>query len=111
MASVTNVQEYFDTLDQRFVAAQAKGVNATYLFDLAGDGGGQWHVIVSDGTMKVGPGPVEAPACTIKMNAADYVKLVNGQLNGMMAVMKGQMKVAGNVMLAKKMQDMFPISK
>lgn len=111
MGTVSNVKEYFDTLDQRFVAAQSKGVNATYLFDLAGDGGGQWHIVVSDGTMKVGEGPVDGASCTIKMSAADYVKLVNGQLNGMMAVMKGQMKVAGNVMLAKKMQDMFPISK
>ena len=111
MATVSSVQEYFDTLQSRFVAAQAKGVTASYLFDLTGDGGGTFHIVVADGGFKAGPGEIASPSCTIKMVAADYVKLVNGQINGMMAVMKGQMKVTGNVMLAKKMQDMFPIGK
>lgn len=111
MATVSSVQEYFDTLSSRYVAAQAKGVTASYLFDLSGDGGGTWHIKLTDGAFEAGTGPVDAPTCTIKMAAADYVKLVNGQLNGMMAVMKGQMKVSGNLVMAKKMQDIFPIAK
>ena len=41
----------------------------------------------------------------------DDVKMANGDLNGSMAYMKGQLKVSGNVMLAQKMQSIFPPSK
>ena len=38
-------------------------------------------------------------------------KMVNGQLSGTMAFMKGQMKIAGDVLLAQKMQQIFPPEK
>ena len=105
---VNSVQNYFETLPQRFVPSAAKGVNAVLQFELAGDGGGTYHVKVDDGTMTIVEGPSDAPSATIKMKAEDYVKMVNGQLSGTMAFMKGQMKVTGNVMLAQKMQAIFP---
>lgn len=108
---VTSAKHYFDTLSERFVASAAKGVNAVFQFELTGDGGGNYFITVNDGTMSVTEGTAPSPTTTIKVAAADYVKIVNGQLNGMMAVMKGQMKVSGNVLLAQKMQAMFPIGK
>ena len=108
---VTSAKDYFDTLATRFVASAAQGVTATFQFELSGDGGGTWHVVVDDGTMRVVEGADAAPTATIKMSAADYVELVNGRLNGTMAFMKGQMKVSGNVLLAQKMQAIFPQSK
>ena len=45
------------------------------------------------------------------MTGDDYVKMVNGKLNGTMAFMKGQMKVTGNMLLAQKMQGIFPPNK
>ncbi|MET0594356.1 MAG: SCP2 sterol-binding domain-containing protein, partial [Polyangiaceae bacterium] len=85
--------------------------NAVFQFELAGDDGGQYNITVNDGTMKVETGTAATPSVTIKMAAADYLKLVNGQLNGTMAYMKGQMKVTGNLMLAQKMQAVFPVGK
>jgi putative sterol carrier protein len=45
------------------------------------------------------------------MAADNYVKMANGDLNGAMAFMKGQLKVTGNVLLAQKMQAIFPQGK
>ena len=42
------------------------------------------------------------------MNCDNYIKMVNGKLSGTMAFMKGKMKVTGNVILAQKMQAVFP---
>jgi putative sterol carrier protein len=109
--AVASVKEYFDTLDKRFVAAASKGLNAVFQFELSGDGGGQYNIAVNDGTMEVKEGTAATPSVTIKMAADDYLKLVNGQLNGTMAYMKGQMKVTGNLMLAQKMQAVFPVGK
>lgn len=106
---INSVKEYFDTLDRRFVADASGGVDATYQFTLNGDGGGTWHVVVKDGTMAVVEGPSESPDSTIEVkNAGDWVKIVNGTMSGMRAVMMRKMKVGGNVTLARKMQQMFP---
>ena len=109
--AVASVKEYFDTLNQRFVASASKGLNAVFQFELSGDGGGQYNIAVNDGTMEVKEGTAATPSVTIKMSADDYLKLINGQLNGTMAYMKGQMKVTGNLMLAQKMQAVFPVGK
>ena len=66
---------------------------------------------VDDGTMAVSEGPADSPNTTIKMAAEDYVQMVNGKLSGTMAFMKGKLKVTGNVMLAQKMQNIFPPAK
>lgn len=111
MAHVSTVKEYFDTLPARFVASAAKGVNAVFQFELAGDGGGTYHVTVKDGAMAVQEGPSPTPSATLKMSADNYVKMANGEINGAMAFMKGQLKVTGNMMLAQKMQAIFPQGK
>lgn len=111
MARVSNVKEYFDTLPARFVASAAKGMNAVFQFELSGDGGGTYYVAVTDGTMTVHEGPAPQPSTTLKMTAENYVKMANGELNGAMAYMKGQLKVSGNVLLAQKMQAIFPQGK
>ena len=109
--AVASVKEYFDTLNTRFVASASKGLNAVFQFELSGDGGGSYNIAVNDGTMEVKEGNAATPSVTIKMSADDYLKLINGQLNGTMAYMKGQMKVTGNLMLAQKMQAVFPVGK
>jgi putative sterol carrier protein len=111
MTRVSTVREYFETLPARFVASAAKGLNAIFQFELAGDGGGTYHVTVNDGAMAVAEGPCAAPSAVLKMSAENYVKMANGELNGAMAFMKGQLKVTGNVMLAQKMQAIFPQGK
>lgn len=105
---VTSVQHYFETLNERFIASASKGVKATFQFEITGDGGGNWYVDVDDGTMKLTEGTHAAPTTTIKMDAPNYVKMVNGDLGGTMAFMRGLLKVSGNVMLAQKMQAFFP---
>jgi putative sterol carrier protein len=105
---INSCQEYFDTLDRRFIADKAKGVDATYVYELEGDGGGTWTVKVQDGALSVDKGAHPSPSVTYKMKAADYVRLANGQLNGAKAVLTRKLKVSGSIMLAKKMNDFLP---
>lgn len=105
---INTVQEYFDTLGERFVQSASSGVNAIFQFDISGDEGGQWHVVVDDGSMEVVDGAHASPSATITAKAADYVKIANGDMNGLRAVMTRKMKIAGNLVVARKMQQMFP---
>ncbi len=108
---VHSVKEYFATLTDRFQAEAAKSIEAVFQFELGGDNGGTYHVTVNHGKMSVAEGAHPSPTAILKMNGDDYVKMVNGQINGAMAFMKGQLKVTGNVLLAQKMQAIFPPNK
>lgn len=105
---ISTVQEYFDTLGQRFVKEAAKGVEAVFQFEISGDGGGTWHVAVKDGEMTVGTGPHAKPSAVVTASADDYVKIANGDMNGLRAVMTRRMRISGNLVMARKMQHMLP---
>jgi len=82
-------------------------MDAVILFDLSGDGGGQWTATVADNQISVVEGATTVPSVTLKMAAADLVALVNGDLNAMAAFMQGKLKVEGDMSAAMKMQAFF----
>ena len=106
---VSSCQEYFDTLPKRFVADASKGVSAVFQFNLSGDGGGDWHAIVNDRSVEIVVGKHAEPSSTITASADNYVKIANGEMNGLRAVMTRKMSVGGNLVMARKMQQIFPI--
>ena len=103
--NISSVQDYFDTLDARFVPDASKGVDAIYQFEFDV---GTWHVHVNDGAMNINQGAHTDPASTIQAKEADWVKIINGEMNGLRAVMTRKMKVSGNISAARKMQKIFP---
>jgi len=109
MARVANTAEYFETLAARFVPDQAKGVNAEMQYSLSGDDGGEWTVTIADGQFKgVKPGAVDKPTLNIMMDAAKFIEMANGDLDGRKAFLTRKLKVKGNIALAQKMQKFFP---
>jgi putative sterol carrier protein len=108
MPRVKSCEEYFQVVPQRFLADKADGVDATFVFDLAGDGGGTWTVTVKDNAINVNTGRVETPSVTYQMKASDYVDLVNGDLSGVKAVFMRKLKVSGSIPLARRMNDFLP---
>ena len=108
---VSSCQEYFDRIQERFISEGAQGIDATFLFDLAGDDGGQWTVHVKDGACTVDAGAtVDKPKVTYIMKAQDYVDMANGELDGRKAYFTRKLKVKGNVGLAQKMKNFLPPS-
>ena len=109
MAKVANTEEYFSTLADRFVASAAGGVTAKMQYSLSGDGGGDWVVTIEDGTFKgVETGTADKPTLQIMMDAAKFVDMANGDLDGRKAFLTRKLKVKGNIALAQKMQKFFP---
>ncbi|MGE0325597.1 MAG: SCP2 sterol-binding domain-containing protein [Polyangiaceae bacterium] len=105
---IDNCQQYFDTIQDRFIADQAKGVEATYVYELSGSGGGTWTVSVKDQAVSVAEGATDNASVTYTMKAEDYVKLANGDLGGAKAVMTRKLKVSGSIPLARKMNNFLP---
>jgi putative sterol carrier protein len=101
------VKEIFSQMPQNFNADAAKGMNSVIQFNLTGDGGGNYHIVIKDGGCTVGEGSHASPNMTMTIAAQDYVDMISGKLNGQMAFMSGKLKIAGDMGLAMKMQSLF----
>lgn len=100
-------KQVFEEMPKRFNKEAAKGLNAIFQFDLSGDGGGKWHVLIGNDQCEVKDGPHASPSITISMSAQDYLDMVAGKLNGQMAFMTGKLRIAGDMGLALRLQSLF----
>jgi len=101
-------QEIFDSMRGSFQPAKAKGVHASYQWDLSGPNGGQWWIEVNDGTYKMGKGTIPDPSVTFIAKDKDWVAICHDQLSGTWAYMTGRLKVRGDQGVARKLGEMFP---
>ena len=54
---MTTVNEIFDEVNRRLAdPAKAGTTSASYRFDLSGDDGGSYHIVLKDGTGEAGAG-------------------------------------------------------
>jgi len=107
-APASSIEEYFSTLDQRFVATAAKGVKATFQIELSGPKGGTWTIDVNDGGYTLVSGSVEKPTVTYLMDADEYLRMANGELDGVKAYAMRKLKIKGNVLMAQKFKGIIP---
>jgi putative sterol carrier protein len=88
----------------------AKQVGAKFQMNITGDGGGEWFIDVSDSGPSIKAGNPGGADCTITIASEDFQKLhENPQANGMQLFFAGKLKVAGNQMLAMKLQKLFQL--
>jgi putative sterol carrier protein len=101
-------QEVFDGMRGSFQPAKAKGVHASYQWDLSGPHGGEWWIEVNDGTCKMGTGKIASPSVTFIAKDKDWVAICNDQLSGTWAYVTGRLKVRGDQGVARKLGEIFP---
>jgi adenosylmethionine-8-amino-7-oxononanoate aminotransferase/putative sterol carrier protein len=99
---VATAAEVFDAMAARFDPAKAAGVDLCVQFVLGGEGGGVWLVTVRGGDLSVERCDGERPgaAATIRADAADYVRIANGELSGADAFSTQRLTVDGDLSAA-----------
>jgi NAD(P)-dependent dehydrogenase (short-subunit alcohol dehydrogenase family)/acyl dehydratase len=108
-AGLTSVSDVFDAMPDSFVAEAAAGVEVVFQYNISGDGGGDWYSDVKDGTCTVESGSHEKPTCTLKMEAGDFLDLMNGKLPAMQAYTSGKLKIEGDIMKSQLLEKLFKI--
>src|SRR5260370_24278198 len=106
-AAPTSCKEAFERMPSAFNKDAAKGLDATFQFDLAGDGGGKWYATIKNEACEVKEGSHASPNITISMAAQDYLDMISGKANGQMLFMSGKLRIAGDFGLALRLQSIF----
>lgn len=103
------VAELFEVMPGRFNSAAAQGVNKTLQWNITGDETGTWAFKIVDGEGQLIPGGVDKPDVTFTTSAKDWLAIAEGKLDSMKAFMTGKLKVSGDMMLAMKVPQFFPV--
>lgn len=85
--------------------AGMEGATAVFQFVLEGEGGGNYVLRFTEGAGVIEEGTAENPNVTVTMKVEDFVDMVSGKLNAMMAFMGGKLKLQGDMGLAMKLQS------
>jgi putative sterol carrier protein len=101
------VKQLVEEMPETFRPERAGRANVVVQFRIAGQGGGDWYVIIKDRTCTVTEGVTEEANATVRMDAKDYVALSTGKLGSMKAFATGKVKASGDVSLLQRMDRWF----
>ena len=108
MARYASIDEVLASYPQRFNADKAQSVDETVYMHLTGANARDVAIHVHHGELDVREGEAPAdPALTLTADADDWLAVENGQLNPMMAMMQGKIKMKGNPAFAMKFMGLF----
>jgi putative sterol carrier protein len=105
------LQELFEAMPGRFNAAAAAGLNKTLQFRITGEEPGVWTIRIADSAAHLIQDAVENPDVTFTVDGKDWQAMEAGKLNTMNAFMAGKLKVTGDMGLAIKVPQIFPLKK
>ncbi|TMS09524.1 Non-specific lipid-transfer protein [Larimichthys crocea] len=86
-----------------------KKIGGVFAFKVKDGPGGKeatWIVDVKNGKGSVTNDPGQKADCTLSMSDEDLLALMTGKLNAQMAFFKGKLKIAGNMGMAMKLQNL-----
>lgn len=84
--------------------AATEGANGVYQFNLKGDDGGTYQIIIDDQGARTVEGTEKEADCILEMEAEDYRQLIAGALNATEAFMSGRLAIQGDLGAAMKLQ-------
>jgi putative sterol carrier protein len=83
-------------------------VHASYQWELSGPNGGDWWLIVTDGTYTSGKGKLHNPNVTFVATDEDWVAMSNKTLDVSWAYLTGRLKIQGSHGLVRELDKIFP---
>ena len=107
----TIIELMTETIKTSFIPEKAAGVDTVIQLKFTGSQASEWYLIVKDGQCESIQGSHPSPKMTMIVDADDYIKMAIGEMDAMMAFLKGKVKVTGDVTVALKMGQYFRYGK
>jgi putative sterol carrier protein len=106
---MSTVQQSFADMATRFKADRAAGLQAVIQFDITGEGGGVYHVDISQGACQRREGPAPSPQLTVSASAEDWLDMRARKLSPQVAFMSGRLRHKGEMGLLMKLPSLFDL--
>ena len=108
MPRYASIDEVLASYPDRFRADKADGVDATVHMNLTGANARDVALHVHDGRLDVDEGAApDDPTLRLTADADDWLAVENGELNPMLAMMQGKVKLKGSIPFATKFMSLF----
>ncbi len=101
------LSDFFNRMLASFDPQKAAGIDADIQLHLTGDKPGDYYIGIHNGQVTPHEGTAPAPRLTLTANSQDFMDIFTGKLDGMQAFMQGKIKIAGDMMLAMKLMNLF----
>jgi putative sterol carrier protein len=105
------VEETFETMVTYFNPAAAAGMNKTLQWNVTGGEAGSYALKIADGACELVKGGVEKPDVTFSVTDQNWLKIASGALDPQSAFFSGALKISGDMGLALKIQQLFPVKR
>jgi putative sterol carrier protein len=105
---MSDINSLLNDMQQRFNPNAAAGLDAIFQYDIIDNG--SWQIEVKDNSCKINEGSLSDPNVTLAMNLDTLASVLSGETDGMQAFMSGNIEATGDVMLATRLADLFPIN-
>lgn len=105
------IPESFETMVSIFNPAAAGSMNKTLQWNITGEEAGKYALKIANGTCELITGGVEKPDIALTVSDKDWLAIGEGKLDPMSALATGKLKLAGDMMLAMKVQQLFPVKR
>lgn len=104
---MSSVADIINTMQSKFNASAAAGLDLVFQFNI--EDGENYALIVKDGTCQVQQGDNPNANVTLIMDSATLAGIASGETDGMQAFMSGKLRAEGDMMLAMKLAELFPV--
>ena len=105
---MADTQQLFDTMLSRFSPVAAADMGEVFQYHI--EDGGDYYLLIKDQSCQLGSGEHDDPSVSLTMDSDTLAQIMSGELDGMQAFMAGRIKTGGNMMLATRLTDLFPVS-
>lgn len=104
---MSSTAEIINTLTAKFNAAAATGLDLVFQFNI--EDAENYYVTVKEGTCAVQAGDNDEANVTLIMDRETFKGIATGETDGMQAFMGGKLRAEGDMMLAMKLSELFPV--
>ncbi|MBP7185102.1 MAG: SCP2 sterol-binding domain-containing protein, partial [Saprospiraceae bacterium] len=93
--------DFFDKMLSKVDPENLIGIDTLLHFEIEGENAGQYTIEIKDGKVDLKQGLLGEAVCSVKSTEKNLKALANGELNPMMAVMTGKVKISNPMELLK----------
>ncbi|HEY0287297.1 MAG TPA: SCP2 sterol-binding domain-containing protein [Pseudomonas sp.] len=105
---MTSVADAVQSMKAKFNPSAAAGLDLVFGFNIT-DEDKHYSLIIKDSTCDLQEGENPDANVTLVMDAETLKGIVSGETDGMQAFMAGKLRAEGDMMLAMKLSELFPV--